>query len=80
MKSEVKGGNIVVLACGTRGDVQPLLLLAQQLTRREIVVTLITHEAHQVRTHLIFRRTELSTEHCYCACSVRAIMTSPRSH
>jgi hypothetical protein len=45
---------IAVIALGTRGDVQPLALLAWQLQREdsnhaEIQVSLITHAAHEVR-------------------------------
>lgn len=39
---------IAVLACGTRGDVQPLLSLAIELCDGA-TVTLVTHSDHQVR-------------------------------
>lgn len=50
MGSDSKGAAIAVLACGTRGDVQPLLALSLALKQglERIEVTLVTHEAHRV--------------------------------
>lgn len=51
MQSDLQGPAIAVLACGTRGDVQPLLALSSALNEGfngGCDVTLVTHAAHQV--------------------------------
>lgn len=51
MESDLQGPAIAVLACGTRGDVQPLLALSIALKEGFngcCDVTLVTHAAHQV--------------------------------
>jgi hypothetical protein len=42
--------DILVLACGSRGDVQPLLLLAQALLKLQHRIVFITHREHEVTT------------------------------
>lgn len=44
------GDHVIVLACGTRGDVQPLSLLAQRLHGESprLRIDFVTHSAHEV--------------------------------
>ncbi len=46
---------VLFLVLGTRGDVQPLALLAESLSvDMGFQVTLVTHVAHQVRSRMLF--------------------------
>lgn len=61
MPRDVKGPAFAVLACGTRGDAQPLLALSIALNDSlpSCGVTLITHSAHQasLRSHPVEQQT-----------------------
>lgn len=44
---------LVLLACGSRGDVQPIFALALRLAEEANAVRIVTHLAHQVSSQVL---------------------------